>query len=461
MHYRCRCGQEVVLRPRDGVYLVVGALVGLSLLNTALLLFLWWKVDNVPTPEGGEDGGGTASREEAAPDPSAGNPASDDPATADELDRSGVDPTGPEIAAPDRGSPPSDAVDGSGSSSTDPSVEPDDGPPPVAAIEPSTELTLRLARPAGLETALLPVLVETSAAGSLDRTLLLLAAARWGEEFASRAADLLRIESPALFEALTPPPEGDPDLLLVHAASARSAAGTRGEFAALERVWDTRWPVILRRIEEEPTIGWVAELARAGGGEPVDLVVLVDLSASMESEVAAARAALGSMLPALLAARPDWRFGWIGYRDEVVDRTPLTRDERVLLESLTRWRTEGGGDVPEALDEALFEAFRVGGFPWRPDARHRFVVLGDAPPPYERIEGMVELAGAAHESPEGFVVDVLGIVRESEFPTVPGFDALADAAGGRSVVLEEGEDLAPLWWELLAGDDAPAWTARE
>ena len=28
IQYRCRCGQEVVLRPRDGVYLVVGLLVG-------------------------------------------------------------------------------------------------------------------------------------------------------------------------------------------------------------------------------------------------------------------------------------------------------------------------------------------------------------------------------------------------------------------------------------------------
>ena len=42
IHYRCRCGQEIVLRPREGIYLVVGLLVGLTLLNsvlTALLLF--------------------------------------------------------------------------------------------------------------------------------------------------------------------------------------------------------------------------------------------------------------------------------------------------------------------------------------------------------------------------------------------------------------------------------------
>ena len=164
------------------------------------------------------------------------------------------------------------------------------------------------------------------------------------------------------------------------------------------------------------------------------------------------------MIPELLLARPDLRLGWVGYRDEVVDRTPLTSDRTVLVESLDRFRSEAGGDVPEALDEALFEAFRVGSFPWRPEARHRFVVIGDAPPPYDRIEGMIELARAAHDSPEAFVLDALGVLREeAEFPEVPGFRSLAEGTGGSVVFLSPDRIEPETWWRLLIGDQSPTW----
>jgi len=440
IHYRCRCGQEVVLRPREGVYIVVGALVGLTLLNTALLLFLYGKLeegsepkppvaerasiegDPAPSPQGsaGADAGAST------PPPLANAPAAVVPP--------------PDSAAPAVPSHGSVALPTSGGASSEPEL-------PAAPAE------IVLPPPEGLDPARLPLLLQSSAPGSLDRTLILLAACRWGEDLAPRAADLLRAESPLLFEAITPGDPADASLRLRRPVQ----GGAKGELAALAQVWQGRWSQILSRADADPSLEWGRALADAGDRAPVDLVLLVDLSESMAEEIEAARVALREMIPALLAARPGWRIGWIGYRDEVVDREPLHAESESFIASLERWRTEAGGDVPEALDEALFEAFRLGAFPWRAGASHRFVVFGDAPPPYERIPGMVELARAAHESPERFEVRCLGILREEEFPEVPGFRALAGAGGGSCIFLPEGMASGSAWWRLLAGEDAPRW----
>ncbi len=430
IHYRCRCGNEVVLRPREGVYLLVGVLVGLTLLNTALLLFVWGKIETPPKMS-------QLAAEPAASDPGASH--AEDPSISPvEIAPQPVADPNPDVIEPaPNPKPKSQAVD---------RLEP---PPPalphVAGI--------RLPPPPELDAALLRLLLDETEIGTLDRTLVLLAACRWGEEVAPRAADLLRVEAPGLFEAVTPGEPDDPDLILRRSAH----GGDRGELAALEQVWGNRWREVIRRAGSDPRLGWATALASAGGGGPVDLVLLVDLSESMGAEVDAARVALQEMLPVILRARPSWRCGWIGYRDEVVDRTPLTADLRVLLESLDRWRCEAGADVPEALDEGLFEAFRVGGFPWRPGARHRFVVLGDAPPPYERIAGMIELARAAHESPERYEIHCLGILRELELETIPGFQELASVTKGTCRFVREGTGTSSIWWGLLAGADAPSW----
>lgn len=439
IHYRCRCGQEVVLRPREGVYVVVGLLVGLTLLNTALLIFLFGRVDELAAP----------SPSPAAP-PAVSAGETEEPAREVEIPPGEVVPAALPTHAAFDGDPAADA-EGAANAGSPPGPPAAIGAPPAPA--PAAVAEIALPPPEGLDPALLPVLLADAEPGSLDRTLVLLAACRWGGELAPRAADLLRAEAPLIFEAITPGEAGDPNLLLRRP----DRGGARGELAALAQVWPARWRHILERARTDPRSEWGRALAAAGGESPVDLVLLVDLSESMTAEVESARIALRAMLPALLSARPGWRLGWIGYRDEVADRMPLAADAAALVESLGRWRAEGGGDVPEALDEALFEAFRVGGFPWRREARHRFIVLGDAPPPYERIAGMVELARAAHESPERFEVDCLGILREEGSEEVPGFRALAAAAGGTCTFLKEGMDSIPTWWRLLAGADAPPW----
>ena len=456
-HYRCRCGQEVVLRPREGMYLAIGALVGISILNTILLFILWGKLGEAP-PADPRSGETDPSRQEASERTHpAETPRAVDPPISQNRGSTEAPPTRP-AEVTETGESSEAAL--TSVSEVAPPAEPL-SPPPTPTPPPAPEvLELRLDRPEGLELPLLAQLLDEFPVGTLDRTLLLLAVCRWGEDLSIRGSDLLRAESPLLFEALSPS-EGPTDsrLLLrrtIDPGHPRDRA-VRGELAALDQVWESRWRTILERARSDPSHGWRTAVGKAGGEGPVDLVLLVDLSESMVDEIDALRSSLRAMVPELLTARPSFRLGWVGYRDEVVDRLSLTSDPSVLVESFDRFRCEGGGDVPEALDEALFEAFRVGSFPWRPEARHRLVVVGDAPPPYERIEGMIELARAAHESPEAFTLDALGVLREEEFPRVPSFLDLAEATAGEALFLRPHQIVPESWWRLLIGESSPAW----
>jgi Mg-chelatase subunit ChlD len=66
------------------------------------------------------------------------------------------------------------------------------------------------------------------------------------------------------------------------------------------------------------------------------------------------------------------------YFDEYLNRViPFTRDFSVFQRNLNAIRVRGGGDIPEAVYEALYEG--VDKFPWNAESR-LLILIGDAPP---------------------------------------------------------------------------------
>jgi hypothetical protein len=136
-----------------------------------------------------------------------------------------------------------------------------------------------------------------------------------------------------------------------------------------------------------------------GEEQPLDLVICLDTTASMKNDVAAVRRYLADMLSKVKIR--DSRVGFVLYKDyraEYLTKTiPFTKDVAFLQRELNKITTGGGGDIPEAVHEALHTAL---GFPW--EAESRFIILiGDAPPhprPQGRItEQMVTDASARKE----------------------------------------------------------------
>ncbi len=120
----------------------------------------------------------------------------------------------------------------------------------------------------------------------------------------------------------------------------------------------------------------------------LDLVFLVDATGSMSDEIAKLKRSMRSMADqiAQLPGQPDICWGLVAYRDHgdafLTRRHGFTNDLGAFQQVLADVQAGGGGDTPEALDEALAET--VHGLAWRADATRLVVLVADAPPHTDR-----------------------------------------------------------------------------
>lgn len=116
----------------------------------------------------------------------------------------------------------------------------------------------------------------------------------------------------------------------------------------------------------------------------LDLVFLVDATGSMGDEIAKLKHSMRAMAQqiAQLPGQPDICYGLVAYRDRgdaYVTRThDFTHDLGAFQQQLANVQAHGGGDTPEALNEALHEV--VHGLSWRQQAARMVVLVADAPP---------------------------------------------------------------------------------
>lgn len=115
----------------------------------------------------------------------------------------------------------------------------------------------------------------------------------------------------------------------------------------------------------------------------LDLVLTIDTTGSMGDEIRFLQSELGAIVGAVRARHPelDLRVGFVFYRDigdEYITATvPLSADIAARQADLARQIATGGGDYPEAMDQALTRAARLD---WRGDAVKTMLLVADAPP---------------------------------------------------------------------------------
>lgn len=119
------------------------------------------------------------------------------------------------------------------------------------------------------------------------------------------------------------------------------------------------------------------------GPAAMDLALVIDTTGSMGDEMAYLSAELQEIVERIQrnAGQLDLRIGVILYRDDgdtyVVRSVPLTSDLKSIQVLLAQQKAEGGGDMPEAMDQAMAAATRL---QWRPEAAKALVLVTDAPP---------------------------------------------------------------------------------
>jgi Mg-chelatase subunit ChlD len=116
----------------------------------------------------------------------------------------------------------------------------------------------------------------------------------------------------------------------------------------------------------------------------LDLVFMVDATGSMGDEIAKLKASMRAMAQqiAQLPGQPDICYGLVAYRDRgdafITRSWDLTDDLGAFQQQLAQLQAHGGGDTPEALNEALHEV--VHRLSWRQGAARMVVLVADAPP---------------------------------------------------------------------------------
>jgi len=149
----------------------------------------------------------------------------------------------------------------------------------------------------------------------------------------------------------------------------------------------------------------------ASSGGHLDLVFCLDCTGSMGSTITSCKNSIESLVKTLTQIDGlDVRFSLIPYRDHGASEQfctkvyPFTWDTQQMKRNVDSQSASGGGDTPEAVTAAMYEALCLD---WRDDAAKVVVFMADAGP-----HGL----GEGHSFPDGDPdgKDPLCIVREME-----------------------------------------------
>jgi hypothetical protein len=123
------------------------------------------------------------------------------------------------------------------------------------------------------------------------------------------------------------------------------------------------------------------EILRKERASNLDIAICLDTTGSMKPHIDAIRSQIISVIQETIPEYASFRIGMVLYKDyyeEYLNKViPFTSDFALFQKNLNAVRVNGGGDIPEAVYEALHEgAVKL---PW--EASNRIMILiGDAPP---------------------------------------------------------------------------------
>ena len=177
----------------------------------------------------------------------------------------------------------------------------------------------------------------------------------------------------------------------------------------------------------------------------LDLVFMVDATGSMGDEIDKLKSSMRAMAAqiAQLPGQPDICYGLVAYRDRgdaFITRThDFTNDLEAFQGLLAKVQAQGGGDTPEALNEALHEV--VHGLAWRTEAARLVVMVADAPPhlDYGGPQYDTDMQAALAKGIKLFAVGASGLDPVGEYI----FRQLAQYTAGRFVFLTYREAADP------------------
>jgi len=134
-------------------------------------------------------------------------------------------------------------------------------------------------------------------------------------------------------------------------------------------------------VQEDGRKATIIDFRGESQGRPIDIVVVFDVTESMQPYIEAMKEVAIDFADQLAKANRDYRLGLVTFEDYVVRDEPIfTRSAREFKSWIGALQAGGGGDIPEDSLDALVVASR---FPFRPEAQGVIILITDAPNHYK------------------------------------------------------------------------------
>jgi len=166
----------------------------------------------------------------------------------------------------------------------------------------------------------------------------------------------------------------------------------------------------------------------------IDVVFVLDTTGSMSGLIQAAREKIWSIATTMASAQPapEIRVGLVAYRDRgdayVTRVVDLSSDLDSMYATLMDFQADGGGDGPESVNQALYDA--VHKVSWSQQAGTYKVVflVGDAPPHMDYQDDVKYPATLSAAKQKGIVVNAIQSGAQSD--TTPAWQQIATLGAG-------------------------------
>ncbi|MCW8963807.1 MAG: VWA domain-containing protein [Gammaproteobacteria bacterium] len=186
-------------------------------------------------------------------------------------------------------------------------------------------------------------------------------------------------------------------------------------------------PPIVRPLPQKPPVVHEQQASK------IDVVFVLDTTGSMSGLIQAAKEKIWSIASSMAQAEnaPEIRMGLVAYRDKgdayVTQVTDLSTDLDSMYAKLMDFRAQGGGDGPEHVNQALYDA--VHKMSWNQQDAYKVVFLvGDAPAHMDYQDDVKYPTTMRVALEKGIVVNT--IQSGNKNATTKGWQQIASLGGG-------------------------------
>lgn len=166
----------------------------------------------------------------------------------------------------------------------------------------------------------------------------------------------------------------------------------------------------------------------------IEVVFALDTTGSMDQLIEGAKRKIWAIADELASAepQPELSIGLVAYRDRgdayVTQHYPLSSDLDAVYQQLNALSAAGGGDGPESVNQALFEAVHNTSWSDEPNTYRTVFLVGDAPPHEDYQNDVPYLHTVKAAVARGIVINTVQCGEQQE--TTPIWSAIAQATQG-------------------------------